>query len=95
MFENFVTGRTDVDGTDIAYVMGGAGVPQLAQNYTVVCADLRGYGDSGELSDPGAVRRRRLHGAVIRHTGAVAAALFGCASGVIAGWSFLRRPVSR
>jgi len=67
MFEGFARGHADIDGTDIAYVMGGSGppvlllhgfpqsramwarvAPQLTPHYTVVCADLRGYGDSAK-----------------------------------------------
>jgi haloacetate dehalogenase len=67
MFETFSHATARVDGTDIAYVVGGSGppllllhgypqskaewarvAPQLAQHFTVVCADLRGYGDSAK-----------------------------------------------
>lgn len=67
MFEGFVRDTASIDGTDIAYVVGGKGpavlllhgypqnmamwarvAPRLAERYTVVCADLRGYGDSAK-----------------------------------------------
>ena len=67
MFDNFERRVITVDGTDIACVLGGSGLPvlmlhgfpqnlamwarvapQLAQDFTVVCADLRGYGDSAK-----------------------------------------------
>jgi haloacetate dehalogenase len=67
MFEGFTRGYATIDGTDIAYVIGGSGppvlllhgfpqskamwarvAPQLALHRTIVCADLRGYGDSAK-----------------------------------------------
>src|SRR5882672_8287633 len=67
MFEGFTHGYANIDGTDIAYVVGGSGppvlllhgfpqcramwarvAPRLAEHYTIVCADLRGYGDSAK-----------------------------------------------
>jgi haloacetate dehalogenase len=67
MFEEFERKTVEVDGIDIACVVGGSGppvlllhgfpqnksmwarvAPQLARNFTVVCADLRGYGDSAK-----------------------------------------------
>jgi len=67
MFEGFTRGHANIDGVDIAYVIGGSGppalflhgfpqsramwarvAPQLAHRYTIVCADLRGYGDSAK-----------------------------------------------
>lgn len=67
MFEGFQRKIIDVDGVDIACVVGGSGPPilmlhgfpqslamwarvgpALAQRFTVVCADLRGYGDSAK-----------------------------------------------
>jgi pimeloyl-ACP methyl ester carboxylesterase len=67
MFEGFTRGHANIDGVDIAYVVGGSGppvlllhgfpqskalwarvAPQLADHYTIVCADLRGYGDSAK-----------------------------------------------
>lgn len=65
-FAGFEAGVADVDGQQIAYVMGGAGppvlllhgfpqthamwhavAPKLAARFTVIAADLRGYGNSG------------------------------------------------
>jgi haloacetate dehalogenase len=65
MFEGFERRIIEIEGIDIACVIGGSGppvlllhgypqtmalwarvAPQLARQYTVVCADLRGYGDS-------------------------------------------------
>ena len=67
MFDSFDRRVIDVDGTDIACVVGGSGppllmlhgfpqtramwarvAPELARDFTVVCADLRGYGDSAK-----------------------------------------------
>ena len=67
MFEGFERKLVNVDGIEIACVVGGSGppvlmlhgfpqclamwadvAPRLARNYTVVCADLRGYGDSAK-----------------------------------------------
>lgn len=67
MFEQFERKIVDVDGIDIACVIGGSGppvlmlhgfpqnramwarvAPRLARHYTVVCADLRGYGNSAK-----------------------------------------------
>jgi haloacetate dehalogenase len=67
MFDLFARHRTGIDGTDIAYVIGGTGppllllhgypqnkamwarvAPLLSQHYTVICPDLRGYGDSSK-----------------------------------------------
>src|SRR5215207_7920264 len=67
MFERFERKTVNVDGIDVACVVGGAGppllmlhgfpqnramwarvAPHLARHYTVVCADLRGYGDSAK-----------------------------------------------
>jgi haloacetate dehalogenase len=67
MFEGFTRGYATIDGTDIAYVIGGSGppvlllhgfpqskamwarvAPKLALHRTIVCADLRGYGDSAK-----------------------------------------------
>jgi haloacetate dehalogenase len=67
MFEGFERRVENIDGIDIAFVIGGSGppvlmlhgypqthalwarvAPQLAQNFTVVCADLRGYGASSK-----------------------------------------------
>jgi haloacetate dehalogenase len=72
LFPEFATRRVRTTGTQIHYVVGGAGppllllhgypqthamwhriAPQLAREFTVVCPDLRGYGDSGKPeSDP-------------------------------------------
>jgi haloacetate dehalogenase len=65
LFPGFRDGRTTVDGTAIAHLVGGSGppllllhghpqtramwhrvAPDLARDFTVVVADLRGYGDS-------------------------------------------------
>jgi haloacetate dehalogenase len=67
MFNGFERKRIDVDGIEIACVVGGSGppvlmlhgfpqclamwaevAPRLAHKFTVVCADLRGYGDSAK-----------------------------------------------
>ena len=67
MFDNFEGRVIIVDGTDIAFVIGGSGppllmlhgfpqnktmwarvAPLLTDHFTVVCADLRGYGDSAK-----------------------------------------------
>lgn len=67
MFDSFERRVVDIDGTDIACVVGGSGppllmlhgfpqtkvmwarvAPELARDFTVVCADLRGYGDSAK-----------------------------------------------
>jgi haloacetate dehalogenase len=67
MFDAFSKGTADIEGVEIAYVIGGTGppvlllhgfpqckalwakvAPLLAARFTVVCADLRGYGDSGK-----------------------------------------------
>jgi haloacetate dehalogenase len=67
MFEGFQRGVAAIDGSEVAYVVGGAGppvlllhgfpqclalwarvAPILAARFTVVCADLRGYGDSAK-----------------------------------------------
>jgi haloacetate dehalogenase len=67
LFEGFERRTIDVDGIDIACVIGGAGppvlllhgfpqnvamwarvAPLLAQRFSIVCADLRGYGDSAK-----------------------------------------------
>jgi haloacetate dehalogenase len=65
LFPGFATRRIDVDGVEVACVVGGSGppllllhghpqthaiwhkvAPRLAQQYTVVASDLRGYGDT-------------------------------------------------
>lgn len=67
MFEGFEHKVVDIDGVDIACVVGGGGppvlllhgfpqtkamwarvAPQLVDRFTVVCADLRGYGASAK-----------------------------------------------
>jgi haloacetate dehalogenase len=67
MFEGFTRRTVNIDGVEIACVVGGSGppvlllhgfpqnmamwarvAPQLAEQFTVVCADLRGYGDSAK-----------------------------------------------
>lgn len=67
MFEGFEKKVIDLDGVDIACVIGGEGppvlllhgfpqskemwarvAPKLARRFTVVCADLRGYGASAK-----------------------------------------------
>jgi haloacetate dehalogenase len=65
LFPGFTPRRIDVDGVEVACVVGGSGppmlllhghpqthaiwhkvAPTLAQHYTVVASDLRGYGDT-------------------------------------------------
>lgn len=76
LFEGFRQDRCTVDGTEIAYAIGGSGppvlllhgypqnrfmwakvAPLLADRFTVVCADLRGYGDSAKPANDAANTR--------------------------------------